>query len=178
MEEQQKNKKTQAFFVKNARQILLGAIVVAVLAQFIRPDRTNPSADPALSFRSYPGVPAGVRQRIEGSCFDCHSNETRWPWYSSITPVNFLIANDVKNARARMNFSEWRKHKPGKLQSLLEEIYDQVYNKEMPMKRYTLLHPDAALADIDVKMICDWASAEQERLANGEEAAADSSLVK
>jgi hypothetical protein len=170
MDTHEKSKKRLEYIAKLTKRILGAGTVILILAQFVRPDRSNPPVDPSLSLRSYPSIPPAVVERLAHSCFDCHSNETNWPWYSNLTPANFLVAHDVTTARRRMNFSEWRKHKSGRLQTFLEEIYDQVNHKEMPMKRYTLLHPEAQLSDNDIKMICDWASSEQDRLANADEA--------
>lgn len=146
-------------------RVALGTVGLLLLAQFLRPGQTNPTSDPSLSVKNYKGIPPEVAARIESACFDCHSNETRWPWYSRITPVNYLIASDVNEGRRRINFSEWGKQKPGRLMSRLEDIYNQVYHREMPLSKYVLLHPNAALSDADIKMICDWASGEQDRLA-------------
>jgi hypothetical protein len=117
-----------------------------------------------MSVRADKNVPPAVLRVIERSCFDCHSNETRWPWYCGITPVNFLVANDVRNGRKRLNFSEWGALKPMKRASQLEEIYDQVYNKEMPLKQYLLMHPASAMSASDIKVVCDWTQAEQDSI--------------
>ena len=140
---------------------LLGAFVVG---QLFRPELTNPKSDPALSIKSYPGVPPEVIAKMEVACFDCHSNDTQWPWYSHLTPVNYLIADDVNSGRRRVNFSEWNNYSTGKLKSILDNIYDQVYNHEMPLKKYQWMHPQAKLTDAELKMICDWASGEEDRL--------------
>ena len=101
---------------------------------------------------------------MEQACFDCHSNETRWRWYSYITPVNYLLASDTRDGRRRMNFSEWNNYSTGKLKSLLDNIYDQVYHHDMPLHKYQWMHSEARLTDAEIKMICDWASGEQDRL--------------
>jgi len=141
--------------------ILLGLFVVS---QVFRPELTNPTSDPALSIRNYKGIPPEVVSKMESVCFDCHSNETRWPWYSYVTPVNYLIASDVSNGRRHVNFSEWNNYSPGRLKSILDNIYDQVYNHDMPLPKYKWMHPAARLTDAEVKMICDWASGEEDRL--------------
>jgi hypothetical protein len=146
-------------------RIVTGILGVFVIAQLFRPELTNPQSDPALSVKNYKGILPEVVAKIEKACYDCHSNETHWPWYSYVTPINYLIAGDANNGRKRVNFSEWGKYKPGKLQSVLDNIYDEVYHRSMPLKKYSLIHAEARLTDAEVKMICDWASAEQDRLA-------------
>ena len=150
-------------------RIAASLAVLAVVAQLFRPELTNPQSDPSLSVKNYKGIPPEVASKLETACFDCHSNQTRWLWYSYITPVNYLIAKDVNSGRKRMNFSDWGKLKPGKLLSLLDEIYTQVYNHEMPDPKYRFLHSEARLTDAEVKMICDWASGEQDRLSEERE---------
>ncbi len=143
---------------------LIGLGGIVLVAQLFRPQMTNPTSDPNLSVKTYPGVPPEVLSRLEQVCFDCHSNETHWPWYSYITPVNYLVVKDVNGGRRHVNFSEWNDYSTGKLKSALDNIYDQVYNHEMPLPQYTWMHPEAKLTNADVKMICDWASGEEDRL--------------
>jgi len=140
------------------------ALGLFVVAQFFQPERTNPASDPSASIRNYKGIPPEVVNKMEAACSDCHSNETRWPWYSYITPVNYLIASDVNAGRRHMNLSEWGSYSPGKIHSLLDNIYDQVYNHDMPLPKYRWMHPAARLTDAEVKLICDWASGEEDRL--------------
>ncbi|MEX1137762.1 MAG: heme-binding domain-containing protein [Bacteroidota bacterium] len=146
------------------RVVLITAAIVMVLIQLFRPERTNPPTDPAMSIRATAVIPPQVLATLERSCFDCHSNETRWPWYSAITPMNFLVVDDVIKARKRVNFSEWGKQKPMKRQGLLQMIDDQVALREMPLRNYLILHPQASLADSDIAAISRWVVAEQDRL--------------
>ena len=145
-------------------RIAIGFLGLIIAAQFFRPELTNPKSDPSASIRNYKGIPPEVVNKMEIVCFDCHSNETRWPWYTYVTPVNYLIAHDVNSGRKRVNFSEWENYSPGKVHSVLDNIYDQVYNHEMPLPKYKWMHPAARLTDAEVKMICDWASGEEDRL--------------
>jgi hypothetical protein len=149
---------------KTLTRIVIGLVGIFVVAQFFRPELSNPPSDPSLSVRNYKGIPPEVVSKMQSVCFDCHSNETRWPWYSHITPVNYLIMHDVNNGRRRVNFSEWNNYSPGKMKSILDNIYDQVYNHEMPLPKYRWMHPEAQLTAAEVKMICDWCSGEEDHL--------------
>lgn len=149
---------------KILKRIVPSVVGLFIVAQLFRPELTNPISDPKLSLQNYKGIPPEVFTKMNHVCFDCHSNESRWPWYSYITPVNYLIAGDINDGRRHVNFSEWGNYKPGKLQSILDNIYDQVYNHEMPLKSYRWMHPEARLTEAEVKMICDWASSEEDRL--------------
>jgi len=146
-------------------------LALAVLAQFFRPERTNPPIDSAMTVLSDTTVPPPVRAVFRRSCFDCHSNETVWPWYSEITPVNFLVAGDVATGRKNLNFSEWGRQKLGRRMSVLEEIGDQLTGRDMPLKKYLLMHPNAKVSDDEIKMISDWCDAEQKRLSSAPDSA-------
>ncbi|MGB2869239.1 MAG: heme-binding domain-containing protein [Bacteroidota bacterium] len=135
-------------------------------AQLFRPEQTNPVSDPKNSILSDTTIPPSILATLKRSCFDCHSNETRWPWYCAITPVNYLLARDVSAGRKRVNFSDWGTYKPGRRLSVLDEIYDQVSHKEMPLPIYLPMHPEAKLTDQEVKAILDWSEAAQEDISD------------
>jgi len=139
-------------------------ILFIVVLQFIKPDTTNPSEDKTKFIGSYVQVPDNVLSKLEKACFDCHSNRTVWPWYSSISPVVYLIEHDVKDGRKKLNFSEWGNYEKKKILKKLEEISEEVTESEMPPGIYTLMHSDAKLTDEDKKSISDWAKATKENL--------------
>jgi hypothetical protein len=145
-------------------RILAGFAGIVLVAQLFQPSHSNPSSDSTLSLKNYKGIPPEVLSKFESSCFDCHSNDTRWPWYSYLTPVNYLVARDVSEGRRHLNFSEWASLKPGKMMSRLEDIYNEVYHRKMPLPIYVPMHPESKLSDADIKLICDWASGEQDHL--------------
>ena len=92
---------------------------------------------------------------LDRSCGDCHSNHTRWPWYSRTAPVSWILYRDVSKGRAKLNFSNWQQ-KTGTANARME-ICDAVMDGDMPLRGYTLLHPDAKLSKDDVELICNWA---------------------
>ena len=91
--------------------ILLAAGALVVM-QFFRPERANPSTDASASFEAVAKPSPEVVASLKRACYDCHSNQTVWPWYSNVAPVSWLIANDVKEGRAHLNFSEWTRPGP------------------------------------------------------------------
>ena len=105
-----------------------------------------------------------VRAIIERSCISCHSNDTAWPWYSYVAPMSWLIEGDVRNARARMNFSRWEQYNLDQKQQLLADIAAVVRNRKMPLPRYTILHPTAKLSAADVNALYQWARTERRRV--------------
>jgi hypothetical protein len=146
------------------KRTLLGLVLVVAGLQFIRPDRTNPPVDAAMAVQATTTVPDQVGVVLRRSCYDCHSNETRWPWYSAVVPAAWGVANHVREGRAELNFSEWGRYPAAKRTALLEKMCDEVREGKMPLKQYLWLHRDAALSEADWKSVCDWSVDEAGRL--------------
>ena len=119
-------------------------------------------------------VPLEVRSTIDRSCRDCHSEATRYPWYSHIAPVSWLINSDIKQGRERLNFSKWSEYSVIRRERCLSEIANQVKDGGMPLAIYTFIHRDAKLSNADINTIFEWTQAERARLIM-ESAAATSS---
>jgi len=134
------------------RTIGIGAIILVVLfvaIQLIPVKRTNPAVVSEPTWDS----PA-TRALAKDACFDCHSNETVWPWYSRIAPVSWLTWNDVRGGRERLNFSEWGTHR-----FEVGEIAEVIDGGEMPPWYYALMHPKAKLSDSEKQALIDGLSA-------------------
>lgn len=145
----------------------LGGIVaagVALLIQLIRPEKSNPTVDPSIAISAQAELTPRVSALIRTSCFDCHSNETRWPWYSYVAPVSWLIADDVQTGRRHLNFSDWGKYTRSKREMKLSQIYEQVSRGEMPLSQYLLMHADAKLTAADKDTIINWTERERDKL--------------
>ena len=152
---------------KTFRWLMFTLIILFVAIQFIRPERSNPPIDRVQVVEEHLQIPTEIGSILRRSCYDCHSHETVWPWYSAVAPASWLVADDVTEGRKRMNFSEWGSYKMGKVLSLLEGICEETSNDGMPLKPYVLLHPSAALSDVEVKALCDWSEQEMQRLTGG-----------
>lgn len=121
---------------KSILKVLVGAAsVVAVLVQFVSVDRGNPAVQREIRWAS-----EETREMARRACYDCHSNETRWPWYSAVAPVSWLVAKDVAEGREHLNFSEWDQPNED-----AHKILEVVEEGEMPLRKYLLLHPGARL---------------------------------
>jgi hypothetical protein len=139
-------------------KVISGIILLALLAaQFIRPDRSDPGLDPTLAIVNQMNVPPSVRSILERSCFDCHSNQTRWPWYSSFAPISWLVADDVKQGRNHLNLSEWGTYTRKRQIAKLDMMVSEVDKGQMPLKTYLLLHRDGTLSEADKDVFCTWA---------------------
>jgi hypothetical protein len=142
----------------------LGVLIIVVAIQFYRPARTNPPVDQAQSVTATATLPAEVSAVLKRSCYDCHSNETRWPWYSAVAPMSWGVVGHVNEGRGIYNLSEWGTYTTKKRAGILETMCDEVREGGMPLKSYLLLHPEARLAEADWKAICDWTGEEVDRL--------------
>ncbi len=131
----------------------VAAIVAVVAAQLVPVDRHNPPV------RMEVDAPADVKRILERSCYDCHSNRTRWPWYSRVAPVSWLVARDVHEGREEINFSEWPMFDFDEQDHLLEQVEKQVTRGKMPLPVYLIMHGDAALSRADRETLLAWARA-------------------
>jgi len=138
------------------KRLLLALGVFLVLAQLVRPSRTNPPIDPNLEIQASTAVDPAIAEIFERSCNDCHSNRTVWTWYSQLAPVSWLLVYDVREGREELNFSEWGAYNARRQARLLTEICTEVTDGEMPGLPYSLAHPDAKLSAGDVQAICRW----------------------
>jgi hypothetical protein len=153
--------------MKKLRWVLKWLVVIAcgfVTLQLYRPARTNPVSDPSLSVESRLQVSPQVASVLNRSCIDCHSNKTRWPWYTNVSPVSWFIVDHVNDGRRHVNFSEWGSYDQNKQTKRLQEICEQVEDGLMPLSSYTPLHPGSELSAEDKKLVCDWAEAERSRI--------------
>jgi hypothetical protein len=143
-------------------------VVLFLAAQVYQPDRSNPPVDESKTIYASLNVPREVKAIFERSCYDCHSNNTTWPWYSYIAPTSWLTASDVKTGRTNMNLSTWGTYKKSRQINKLEQISDQLTDDKMPLKKYRLMHPNAALSKAEVDMMCAWAEKERDRLSGAD----------
>jgi hypothetical protein len=137
-------------FLKISAMILAAAFLAA---QVIRIERINPPVQSGIA-----GDPA-VQPLLRRACYNCHSNETVWPWYSNVAPASWLVASDVKEARSQLNFSEWEAYGSEGQSYKLADIAGEVRDGKMPPWYYTLAHPEARLSPAERNAIHSWAEA-------------------
>jgi hypothetical protein len=137
-----------------ARRALILLAVVFVAAQFVRPNRTNPPVQPAHSLLAK--APADVRAVLDRACRDCHSNETRWPLYSQVAPMSWLVASHVREGRDRFNYSEWTAIDPDDQDKFLGGMCTLPRRGRMPLPSYLLIHRDAKPSPADIETLCAW----------------------
>lgn len=138
------------------RKILLAVLAVIVLIQFIRPEK-NISATESKNdiFLKYPASDS-VKSLVRTSCYDCHSNNTEYPWYTEIQPIGLWMNHHVEEGKGELNFSEFLTYNPKKADHKLDEATDEIKEGEMPITSYTLIHHNAKLLPEQRKEVIAW----------------------
>jgi hypothetical protein len=132
------------------------AIVVLFLgAQLIPVERSNPPVEQEID------APQDVKAILKQSCYDCHSHETVWPWYSRVAPASWLVAYDVHEARKHLDFSAWNRYDAKKRAKKLDGIHEEVEEGDMPLWYYLLMHSDARLSPEQKSRLLQWAQTGQ-----------------
>jgi hypothetical protein len=139
------------------KKLLVILIAIFILIQFIPANLPDISDNNPYDLLLSANVPADISKILKASCYDCHSNETVYPWYSYVAPVSFLVSRDTREGRKKLNFSNWRKLSKVKKAKYLDEIIDEVTEGDMPMLIYPITHPDAKLSEKDRESINIWA---------------------
>lgn len=150
--------------MKLLTKILLGLTLVLLLAQFVRPEKnTAIDAQPNDIFTKY-SASAQVQALAKKACYDCHSNNTVYPWYANVQPLAWWINDHVQEGKGELNFSEFTTYSPKRARHKLEEVAEQVNEHEMPLNSYTWIHAEAHLTDAERKVLANWAMATRETI--------------
>jgi Haem-binding domain len=142
------------------KRIVIISIALIILIQLIPIDRNNPTTDESSEIK----LDGEVKMIIQTACYDCHSNNTKWPWYSYVAPVSWLIANDVSDGRDEINFSLWNTYSQKRIDRKFREIAEQIEKEEMPLPIYLLMHSEANLDKSQRKVLINWANKNLEML--------------
>lgn len=132
------------------RRTMLVLVVAFVGIQLIPVERTNPPVEEEVA------APSEVRSLLRRACYDCHSNETRWPWYSRVAPISWLVARDVREGREELNFSTWNRISTRDRLDAMHESWEKVQEGEMPPWFYLPPHPEAQLSPADRELLRQW----------------------
>jgi hypothetical protein len=135
---------------KRTAFLSLGALIL--IAQLVP---YPPAENPPIGVEVH--APAQVMSILRTSCYDCHSNETVWPWYSHVIPAKWFVRNHVVEGREHLNFSTWDSYSPERADHKLEEVMEYVEEERMPLESYVRLHGDAALDEDQRQIIVAWA---------------------
>lgn len=143
--------------MKKALKISLFVLLaVAIIIQFIGNELPENSNDLSKDLALSENAPEEVKAILSKACYDCHSNQTTYPWYSYVAPVSWLVIKDVKEGREELNFSEWSEQSKRRKVKILTEMAEEIEDKKMPLPIYTVTHRDAKLSDDEIAAITDW----------------------
>jgi len=138
------------------KKILLGLLAIFLILQIFQIDKNNPSYDAQQDYLSAVDVPDNLRALLKDACYDCHSHETKYPWYSYVQPVGWWLKDHVKDGKKHLNFSEWMTYAPKKAKHKLEECFEELENGAMPLKPYRFTHAEARLSDEQRQELVTW----------------------
>lgn len=139
-------------------------LIVAIALQFIRPARNSNGQATADDIMLHFSVPGGVQDLLMISCYDCHSNNSRYPWYSNIQPVGLFLDNHIRKGKQELNFSEFGSYSVRRQQSKFKAIADQLRDDAMPLASYTSMHKSARLSKENKALIIGWATKAKDSL--------------
>lgn len=140
----------------NYKKIIIALIAILIIIQFKRIDTINPVTDSTKDYVVIAKAPQEIRDLLRTSCYDCHSNETNYPWYSNIAPVSWYVGNHIKEGRRHLNFSEWGNYEMKRKIKKLEDCVTELEEDEMPLSSYTLIHAHAKLSAENKATLIEW----------------------
>lgn len=138
------------------KKVLLFLGAVLLIIQLIRIDKTNPPLNTATDISTVAQAPTEITSLLRSSCYDCHSNEVKYPWYTNVAPISWWIKDHINEAREELNFSEWGSYKTKRIDKKLKECSEMIEEGEMPLSSYTLIHGDAKLSKEQQAQLIAW----------------------
>ena len=135
-----------------------------IVIQFFPIPLNESDTVPQSDFMVENQVPATIKNRLQVSCYDCHSNNTDYPWYSKIQPAAWYLEDHIQDGKDELNFNEWAEYSDRRKNSKLRSIISQIEEDKMPLDSYTLIHKDAILSDEDKRVIIDYMTALKDSL--------------
>lgn len=158
--------KSQKIKIKKILKVTALIIVVALVAVQLIPKHND--NDQSLAGANFIGnkyvIPANVEVVLKKACYDCHSNNTRYPWYTSLQPVSYWLNDHIDEGKSKLNFSEFLTYPAWKQFHRMEDIEDEIKTDGMPLSSYTLIHRDAVIDDSTKNLLINWSKNVREML--------------
>tara|TARA_R110001632_G_scaffold226124_1_gene359550 strand:+ start:14230 stop:14682 length:453 start_codon:yes stop_codon:yes gene_type:complete len=142
--------------MKIVKIIILVLLVAFVGIQFVPTERNQSDIVPVTDFMLVNTVSKDIKNKLQVSCYDCHSNNTQYSWYNKIQPVSWILEGHIKDGKEELNFNEWDLLSSRRKASKLRSIIKQIESSEMPLSSYTLIHKDAKFSDREKKELIEW----------------------
>lgn len=138
------------------KKILLYGIFIFLSFQLIQIDKENPSVDKKIDYNRVTYASPEIQKILKKACYDCHSNEVNYPWYSSIAPISWFIKEHVNQGKEYVNFSEYGKYNRYQKEHINSSLYRVIENKTMPLNSYLWMHKEANLSEKDFILLLNW----------------------
>lgn len=152
--------------MNRVKQILFVLLIVFVAIQFGQPARNQSGQVLQADISKTLNIPDGAYAILKNACYDCHSNNTSYPWYFSIQPVGWILAKDIENGKAKLNFSEFGSLASRRQISKLQGIANQIEGGTMPLPAYQFMHASARLTEEEKRVLIDWIQETNDKLTN------------
>jgi hypothetical protein len=146
--------------------LIVSGLLILVIELAVRSYAHRPESpvDPATGVDRAGLVPPPVMSTLRRACFDCHSDETRRPWYAALPVASWLIERDIREGRSQLNFSRWTQYNRFDRADLLDKACDKATKRDMPLWQYRILHREARLSEAEIAALCAWSQTESARL--------------
>ena len=138
------------------KKIFIFIVLAFALLQIFQIDKTNPPVDQNADFLTLKKTPKNIATLIKSACYDCHSNETSYPWYANVQPFGWFLKDHINEGRRELNFSTFAAYEPRRQAKKLDEAAELIQNGEMPLESYTLIHKEAKLTVDKKKLLTDY----------------------
>ena len=136
--------------------VIIIVLAILLIIQLFKIDTTPTETDINMDYLITTQAPEEIKNIMEKSCYDCHSNKTSYPWYSKTAPISWMINNHIKEGRQHINFSEWGNYAQERQKHTQKECIEEIVKNKMPLKSYTMIHTDSKLSDESKETIIQW----------------------
>ena len=145
--------------------VIIGALAILFLViQLFQPEKNNSKAASPDEIVFQVTIPAGVKKKLVNACYDCHSDNTRYPFYAKVAPVSWLIGSHIREGKEKLNFSAWATYDKRRQLKLLTDICDEVSSGGMPIRGYVFMHSLALFNEKEIEDLCNWTEAAAEEV--------------
>lgn len=142
--------------MKAIRKILTGLLVILIIIQFVQPARNKSSEAMPYDISHTLTIPGNVQGILKKACYDCHSNNTVYPWYSFVQPMHWVLNNHIQSGKEELNFNEFGSYSLRRQRNKLRAVENNITDESMPLFSYTLLHRNAILSDKEKSVLLRW----------------------
>lgn len=154
--------------MRNRRIYLILVAIALILIQFIRPEKNLGELNTEADFINLSQVPDTLASVFLNSCYDCHSNNTKYPWYSNVAPFSWYLKRHIEEGKAHLNFSSWGIMDKAQKITQLDQICEEITYETMPLNSYLWIHSSAKLTKQEMEAICEWTESEALKIISGE----------